>query len=237
MRLKMYFRLKKPELPLEYRRAFLSLLKQSFNRASPEVYSALYETGNTMKPFTFSVYLPGATFSGDAIRLRGPDIALTFSTSQPGPAIYFYNSLSKTRFSSFPLANGNTISFQRAQIIREQPIRQPEAVFKTLSPFFVRQHDAGTNEDRYLLPDHEEFQQQFSAICGVMIKELTGIAGNVAVEPVMLKKVPVRHYGRLLEGNHGIIKLTAHPEVLTLLYQSGIGSRRSEGFGALERLG
>ena len=237
MRLNLYFRLKKPELPLEYRRAFLSLLKQSFNRASPDLFSTFYETGNTMKPFTFSVYLPGATFTGDTIRLKGPDIGLTFSTSQPGPAIYFYNSLSKIRFSPFPLANDNSMTFQRARIVKEHPIKASEAVFKTLSPFFVRVHDSGTNQDSYLLPEHEDFKRQFSAICGVMVKELTGVGGDVEVEPVMLKKVPVRHYGRLLEGNHGIIKLTGHPEVLTLLFQSGIGSRRSEGFGALERLG
>ena len=237
MRLNLYFRLQKPELPLEYRRAFLSLLKQSFNRASPEVFSQLYETGNTMKPFTFSAYLPGASFPGDLIRLRGPDITLTFSTPQPGPAIYFYNHLNKARFSPFPLAGGNMMHFQRAQIVKEQPIRQHEAVFKTLSPFLVRVHDAATNEDRYLLPEHDDFKQQFNTICGVIVKELTGETGDVTIEPVMLKKVPVRHYGRLVEGNHGIIKLTGHPEILTLLFQSGIGSRRSEGFGALERLG
>ena len=48
------------------------------------------------------------------------------------------------------------------------------------------------------------------------------------------KKVVVPAFGRLLDGNLGIYKLTGRPELLNFLYLAGAGSRCGEGHGKME---
>jgi CRISPR-associated endoribonuclease Cas6 len=49
-----------------------------------------------------------------------------------------------------------------------------------------------------------------------------------------LKAARIFHYGGLLLGFTGNLKMSASSEVLKFFYQSGIGYRRSNGFGMVE---
>ena len=60
---------------------------------------------------------------------------------------------------------------------------------------------------------------------------------TVTITPVSPKKTVLRNFGHYMTGNLGIYTLTGHPLLLNLLYQSGIGARRSEGFGLFEIVG
>jgi len=240
MRLKMVFKLKKEELDIEYRRAFLSLLKHCFQLASLEVYEKFYGNGTPMKPFTFGVYLPQPKFNGDTIQLSSNEITLNFSTSQHQLGIYFYNSLIKQRrmFQPYPFPDDNSITLKRILLIKEKTIKTQEAVFKTLSPFLVRLHQKKENKDLYLTEDHELFKQQLEESIRIMIMELTGKQEKVEFIPLsMSPTIIIRHFGVPMESNSGIFKLKGSPEILEFIYQCGIGSRRSEGFGLLEFLG
>lgn len=238
MRLKMTFQLKKPELDVEYRRAFLALLKKSFQQISPELYEKLYANGIQMKPFTFGVFLPQPEFVGNIIPLQSRDITLTFSTSEKKMGIYFYNALVKNRFTPFPLPNGNALMLQRVHLAREKPITAGEMVFKTLTPFLVRVHGGKNKDDRYLTIEDEDFIGQLEWSIERMFEVLKGKKETVKVEPVKMEKmIPIKHYGQTMSGNKGIIKLTGSPEALEFIYNCGLGSRRSEGFGILDVVG
>ena len=237
MRLKMIFQLKKPELDHEYRRAFLSLLKNSFQRASSETYEKFYGDGVPMKPFTFGVFLPNPEFKDNTIYLRSTQITLNFSTYLSEIGIHFYNSLirSKRMFVPYPLANDNEMTLTRVSLQKEKRIKSSEAVFKTLSPFLVRIHHKEDNSDEYLTKMNELFAAQMEENIRVMVEVLLGRKERVEFIPVTLSDgIPIKHFGLILDGTKGIFKLTGHPEVLDFIYQVGIGSRRSEGFGMLE---
>jgi len=240
MRLKMIFQLKKPELDIEYRRGFLSLLKHSFQEASPGVFKKFYGNGNTMKPFTFGVFLPKPRFKGNTVTLNSAEITLNFSTYYSDLGIYFYNSLIKKRkrFEPYPLPGDNSLLLKRVSLQKEKKITSTEVVFKTLSPFLVRRHHKESNQDEYLTKNHNLFVSQTEEIIRVMIKELTGKEDRVDFMPVKLNEgIPIKHYGMFVEGNTGVFKLTGTPGVLDFIYKVGIGSRRSEGFGLLEVVG
>lgn len=238
MRMQMIFQLEKPELDIEYRRAFLSLLKKSFQQASETVYQKLYETGTTMKPFTFGVYLEKPEFRESIVLLQSREITLNFSTSETTLGIYFYNSLVKNRFVPFPLAKGNSLSRPRFRLVKEQRISSSEMVFKTLTPFLVREHDRAEGKDVYLTKEDPKFVSQLEWSIGNMIDTMMGRKETVKVEPVKLGgNIPIMHYGQRVDGYTGIIKMTGSPEVLEFIYQVGLGSRRSEGFGLLEVVG
>jgi CRISPR-associated endoribonuclease Cas6 len=238
MRIKMVFQLEKPELDIEYRRAILSLLKKSFQQASETVYKKLYETGTTMKPFTFGVYLEKPEFREDTVLLQSREITLNFSTSETKLGIYFYNFLVKNRFVPFPLAKGNSLSRPRFRLVKELPITSSEIVFKTLTPFLVRDHNRDEGKDVYLAKEDPNFVSQLEWSLGNMIEVMMERKEGVKVEPVKLsEKIPIKHYGQRLDGYKGIIKMTGSPEVLEFIYRCGCGSRRSEGFGYLEVVG
>lgn len=233
----MVFHLKKPELDIEYRRAFLSLLKNSFQQASPEVYEKFYGSGTPMKPFTFGVFLPSPVFKDNTILLKSTEITLNFSTYLSDLGIYFYNSLirGKRRFVPYPLAGGNEMTLSRVSLQKEKQIKSSEAVFKTLSPVLARLHHKEHNEDEYLTKANQLFVPQVEEILRVMVEELLGRKERVEFTPVSLSDgIPIKHYGIFVDGTTGIFKLTGHPEVLDFVYKGGIGSRRSEGFGMLE---
>ncbi len=237
MRLKMEFTLKKPECDVEYRRTFLSLLKNSFEMASDEVYQRFYGKGTPMKPFTFAVYLHQPKFAGDVIHLNSTEIHLNFSTSLQDLGIYFYNSLIKRKlqFAPYPLANDNDMRLKRISLQKEKPIQTNEVVFKTISPFLVRLHKQESNSDEYLTKQHTLLVSQMEENIRVQVAELLGRKERVEFMPVLLKDgFPIKHYGSNVQGNTGIFKLTGHPEVLDFIYKTGIGSRRSEGFGMLD---
>jgi len=237
MRLKMVFELKKPELDIEYRKVFLSLLKNGFKQASEEVFNTFYGDGTPMKPFTFGVFLNNPEFDGNLIHLKSNEITLNFSTFDSKLGIYFYNSLvqKKIRFAPYPLPNDNEMTVKRIIHLREKPVKSNEAVFKTLSPFLVRVHNKEENTDKYLTKHDESFVSQLEENIRAMVEILLGKKEHVEFMPVILNDpFPVRHYGVPVNANTGIFKLTGNPEILDFIYKVGIGSRRSEGFGLLE---
>ncbi len=240
MRLKMILQLEKPELDIQYRRAFLSLLKASFQEASQEVYDKLYGDGTTMKPFTFGVFLQKPVFRENSVLLESDEITLNFSTCRSDLGIYFYNALVRKRKlgQHFPFPANNSIILKRVTLIKEKAIHSREAVFKTLSPFLVRLHHREDNQDEYLTPLHNLFISQLEQNLGVSLETLTGLKEYVTFSPVKMNKpIPIKHFTGLVEGNTGLFKLTGCPEALDFFYKAGIGSRRAEGFGLLELVG
>lgn len=240
MRLKMIFQLKRPELDIEYRRAFLSLLKDCFKHQSLKVFEKLYGSGTPMKPFTFGIFLPQPRFVHNTIKLNSNAITMNFSTVYPELGTYFYSSLIKKwkRSEAYPLPGCNSLQLKRVSLQTEIPITSSEMVFKTLSPFLVRLHHQQSNHDEYLTKKHHLFISQLEKIISVMLEELTGAQDRVKFIPVKINQcIPIKHFGTLVGGNTGVFKLIGRPDVLDFIYKAGVGSRRSEGFGLLEVVG
>ena len=59
-------------------------------------------------------------------------------------------------------------------------------------------------------------------------------AEGFSIIPIKGKKVVADIFGRKVDANIGIYKLTGSPELLNILYLSAMGSRRSEGHGKFE---
>ena len=57
---------------------------------------------------------------------------------------------------------------------------------------------------------------------------------QIEITPIKPFKTVVNTFGNKITGNVGIYQLTGDVHILNLLYQLGIGSRRSQGFGMYE---
>lgn len=106
------------------------------------------------------------------------------------------------------------------------------------SPLIVRQHNADTNKDEYYTYDSAEFADKLKDNVSIFLQKvnLDISMEDFSLLPVKGKKVVVNCFGRKIDANIGIYKITGNQELLNILYQSGIGSRRSEGHGKWEVL-
>ena len=88
------FQLEKPELPVEYERTIVSFLKAASNNYSQGMFERLYDKSKSIiKTFTYSVYLPGAVFDKDVIKLKETRFKIFFTDADMGQTIEWFNSI------------------------------------------------------------------------------------------------------------------------------------------------
>ena len=222
IQLTLEFQLEKPELPVEYERVVVSFLKAASSNYSKEMFERLYDKSKSIiKTFTYSVYLPGAFFSDADMR----------------QTIEWFNSFQLMRMKKYPL-NNNSMQLISVKSQNRKDIVDSELVIKMQSPLIVRQHNSDTNRDEYYTYDSKEFADKVKENVSVFLQRVNIDVSmdGFSLLPVKGKKVVVNCFGRKIDANIGIYKITGNPELLNILYQSGIGSRRSEGHGKWEVL-
>lgn len=237
MRLSIRLKTDNEKVPIEYRRAFLSYLKHHFEKSSKQLYEEMYGDGVNTKPFTFSVYLPRPVFSREGINIERNELIFNFSTSSYEHGIFLYNSITSSKFKKYPISADNNIMVDSIQLHRDYPINDNEVIFKTISPFVIRDHNRESNKDLYLTAKDDDFEDKVNGNIKAMFNTLFNRDTDVKFSSVKLNKVVVKHYKLILDSNHGFLKLSGNREDLKIIYDIGIGSRRSEGFGMLEVVG
>lgn len=122
--------------------------------------------------------------------------------------------------------------------LKDNHICKSELYVKTLSPITVYITE-DTGHTVYFSPYDEEF---YKGIISNARRKWTSFYGND--EEFFLDIVPINEKGFIKRATrfketfitawHGCFKLTAPPEVLNFLYQTGLGSKNSQGFGTFE---
>ncbi len=231
MRLQVTYSLDKGILPVDYRRGFASLLKEAIKRANPACYERFYSHVHVLKPFTFSVFFPELKGHEDDHFIVGSKAILYFSTFFPEVCATVYNGILCSR--TFPLFE-NTAQVQNVFLKPRTTITQEKVKFKTMAPVLV---NTKGNPNWYLLPEDEGFHEGLAfAVREVCRAFLDLPEGTVEFCPISIRRKVVRHYNMHMQGFVGIFELRGRPEVLNLIYQVGLGVRRSQGFGMLEVL-
>lgn len=251
-------------IPADYRRYLLSLIKEAIKNSGSdglEFYNRFYSDNQT-KPFTFSAYFPINKNNGN--KLEGDYFSFFFSTNDYEFLMRVYNGLITIKNNGFNLFGTKITDIKNFFLFPEKKFTKNEALFKTLSPFLVRSTENG---DNYLYPKNFQIQtndknkngshwkyweeaESFveilqTSINALVKKELPEHKGEVKIELSNAVVVPILHgsgnaeheFQMTFPGIKGLVKITALPEVLKLLYDIGIGARRSEGFGMLEVVG
>jgi CRISPR-associated endoribonuclease Cas6 len=228
MRLSILFRIDNGVIPADYRGGVISLFKRSFEIASKDTYVTLYEQ-NILKPFTFSIYFGNrAEIKDNKIFINNDTLILNFSTLSFELGTYFYNGLLEIKV--YPLFNSK-IFLKRVDLKREVQIKENVVIFKTLSPFLVRDYK---DKNKYLKPADEGFSEQLNHIVSECSKTYLGREASIEFKDINTKTFPILHYGVPVDGIKGMFALKGEVEVLDLIYKIGLGSRRSQGFGMVE---
>lgn len=246
-------------IPTDYRKYISSMIKEAFKLSGEDGETFLNENfnSNKMKPYTFSVYFPIKEISQEKFVLQDDNFLFNFSSSDYEFLMRIYNGLLKIK-NGFKLFD-DEITVERFILqIKPDYTFQDKILFKTLSPFLVRDLKDG---DYYLLPEgllkdkkfkyakeckKEEFVEALKkSIINLAqeylkekFEEKKEIIINILWES--LKLSPAAHssnksnFSITLPGIRGCLEINAQSELLKLIYDTGIGARRSEGFGMLE---
>lgn len=233
---KLVFNLEKNFLPRELDRLLVSFLKASTQNYSQEFYEKLYNKSESiMKKYVFSYFLPNAKFSDTVIWLGKNSFTMYFSDMEMAEMIHFLNAFKSMQFKSYPM-HGNSMQLTSIMTQKCKEIMDSEIIVKMQSSLLVRRHDSDRNADIYYTYDQEEFDDVLKENIKFFVDKLQipVSVDDFSITPIKAKKVVVPVFGRNLDANLGVYKLTGNKELLNVLYLSGLGVRRSSGHGKFE---
>ena len=250
MRIKLHFELENNIIPKDYRILILSFIKHSLEKNFEKSYKEIYESKPIMKFFTFSVYLPKPKIEKDKIELDKNYFNAVFSIYDNKRFIEFYNSFNsmiiknneENKEHPYPLKD-NKMRLKNITMENEKIITSNRAIIKFLSPLVVRKHEEITiNEKRkgkdiYLDFNDSDFNEQLNYSVSRLIKDLklNGMNSNVKLEPCKsARKTVVDFKNVLIHSSIGEYIISGESELLNILYKTGIGGKRSGGFGMFD---
>lgn len=242
MRLKVIGNIDKEKMPLSYRTMVMSFIKKAIELGDKECFKELYyykdKKNKKIKPFCFSVYLNDFKIINDQVQVNG-DISITISTADYNLGIVLYNGLLKIKEHSY-----KDITFIKNRVIleKESKVTTKEAIFKTLSPIYIKDKN-----NKVLSPDNPKYVEELNYISNLLLKTYRGYGLTESLEftPLQMKKTVIKEKIKdfiknsnkefiYINGYLGIFKLKGNIEDLQLLMELGIGFRRSEGFGLVD---
>lgn len=235
MRFKLYFTLENSQIPIQFRRSIMSFFKHSLMNYDEEYYKKYYNEKDTIiKNYSFSTYFKQKSIQGEKIILEDDKFELNITTSDYETGIVLYNSFNKQKYKKYPLQD-NSITLQNIMMMMEKEITSEKITIKFQSPLCVRERN--NNKDYYYSYENVKFEE----IIKINIKEqlkITDIKEEVIdtfkITPIRAKKVVIKFYEKCLECSTGVFEISGNKELLKFLYQSGIGSRHSAGFGMFQ---
>ena len=250
MRIKLHFELENKIIPKDYRVLILSFIKHSLEKNFEKSYKEIYESKPIMKFFTFSVYLPKPKIEKDKIELDKNYFNAVFSIYDNKRFIEFYNSFNsmiiknneENKEHPYPLKD-NKMRLKNITMENEKIITSNRAIIKFLSPLVVRKHEEITiNEKRkgkdiYLDFNDSDFNEQLNYSVTRLIKDLklNGVNSNIKLEPCKsARKTVIDFKNVLIHSSIGEYIISGESELLNILYKTGIGSKRSGGFGMFD---
>lgn len=235
MRFKLYFTLEKMQIPIQYRKSIISFFKHCLISYDETYYKRYYNEKDTIiKNYAFSTYYKQSQIQQENIILKDNNLELNVTTSDYEVGIILYNAFNKQKYKKYPL-HDNTMVLQNITMMPEKEITKEKIIIKFQAPLCVRSRQ--DNKDYYYSYESKEFQD----ILKINIREqlkITSLSENVIdtfeIKPINAKKVIIKFYEKCLECSTGVFEISGKKELLTYLYQAGMGSRHSAGFGMFQ---
>ncbi len=234
MRYEIKFLLDEKKILLDYRRKFMSYIKNVLDNYDKGIKDKFYNT-NQQKNFTFSVYLPIKSFGKENILLNGNEIKLFLSIQSMEDSLHFTNAILGSMSKTYPIGR-NKMKVIGIRPLKEKEIKGNQVIFKTMSPIVIREIIEGEK------PKYHEFDEKGleilkrNTIATLEGKFLPKQLNEIKIIPYEIKKTITRHYSIMFPVSTGVFKVEGRREILDYLYKCGVGSRSSAGFGMVEIL-
>jgi len=241
MRIKIEFETRNEQLPIDYRRKFLSYLKGAIDEYNHDLYETLYGTGHSSKAFCLSIYfMPKVIITKDQVLLHSKRLQATFATRDVLLGIHLVNALMARLNRWLPLADsGNELKAVLITKTEEVTISTNVVHFKILSPLVIRDHDEKEGKDWYLTFEDDDFERVWkrnltTELQNVFRRDVSGDIEALKIKSIDLRKTVVKSYSIYIACTIGSFVLEGEMYLLDYLYKSGIGSRRAMSFGCVD---
>ncbi len=228
-------------LPIDYRRKIVSYLKFCIEKSNKDFFEELYGKGkNANKEFTMSVYFVPETIIGkDNICVNSKKIIINLSTPDIYTGIQIYNALSSQKFNWYRLSNDNSLRVINITNEKEKIITQGKAVFNTLSPIVIRDHDKETGKDWFYSFEDENAAEILkrnlkTELEGKFSRDISHDIKLLKINFIKMRKVIVKSYELKIQASLGTLSIEGEQYLLQYLYQRGLGSKRGLCFGMME---
>ena len=236
MRIEVKLLLEKPTIPKDNKPMILSLFKKALSNDNKERYEQLYGTNKCIvKPFCFALKLNNPVFNCDEIKLGGNEFLCIISTNDMVLGIDLYNTLLKMRDTSFPIPNDNKMEIKEVKIKNTPSVEANKILIHMLSPLVLRQHFGKINKnDKYITCEDDNFNEVFLENTKYLLGNLYSVnvgKNDIKIEKVRSRKTVTVLFGQKISCSIGDFELSGRKEILNLLYNVGIGSKRSQGNG------
>lgn len=227
----MRFKLNHPSVPRDYRPVFVSFIKGALKNVGAIDY---YYYENNQKSFTFSIKLPGPVFTDDCVQLNDNNFTLSVTTYNQFDGINLYNAFLTMRNEEYPVTAENKMKLYDVKLVSFKTITENKIKIKMLSPLVVRDHAKGT-ADKYYIAGEENFTESIKICIDNQLKsDNLYLINDLLITPVISRKTVVTSFGVKIRCTIGVFELTGNSKLLDYLYQSGMGSKRNQGFGMFE---
>lgn len=219
-------------IPSDYSSVFVSLIKKCLSESCVELFEEFYvKKNNEQKDFSFAVKFKEPVFKSDVIEVDGKELEMQLHILDPKNAIDFYNAFMKQKGKIFPMPLGNQLTIIDVNIRNHRLVKSRKILIKMNSPLLVRIHENG--KDYYLAYNDDCFNKYLNMSVNLSTHNQDSTE-KITIKPLNAKKTVVRTFGSKITGNIGVYELEADIELLNKLVQTGIGSRKSQGFGCFD---
>ena len=239
MRIRLDFTLDKNELPLNYRKMFMSFIKSSLQACNDGTYFERYYKDTIQKDFTYAIILPEPRFTKDKILLKNNSFKVIVSTDDSRKTgIILFQSFVEQKYKKVPIGNENKLKLHNISLQKQKVITESKVYMRTITgaPLCIRNHNKENNSDVYISIADDNFEKQLSFALSRQLVEHGFSEEKVKEMKVKVidgKKVVIKHYG-YIDCTACVLEISADPFILQHIYDNGILSRRAEGFGMLE---
>lgn len=227
--------LEKDEISTSYNRKILSFFKKALEAYNKDIKKFFYDEPME-KEMTFSCYFFIEKIENNKIKLRENNfkIFITFNSIIDG--IHFYNAFLEARANKieFNIGDNNSFKIKNITKIKEKEINGTAGAFKLLSPLVIREKREGKKDWYHFLDEKGIEVLKNNLYYSLREKFSKDILESLEIIPLDVKNVIVNFYDIKFNTTKGLIALKGNRELLDYFYKSGIGSRKSSGYGMLE---
>lgn len=235
MRFKLYFKLEKEAIPIQYRKTIISYFKHSLEEYNQKYYQKYYNGKDPIiKQYAFSAYYKQQKIEKDKIILEDQRLEINITTSDYETGIILYNSFNKQKHKKYSL-NNNSMTLENITMANEKEITTEKISVKFQAALCVRLRE--NSKDYYYSYENEKFEETLKINIKEQLKITnmpTEIVDTFTIKPIKAKKVLIKFYEKCIECSTGTFELSGNKELLKYLYKSGIGSKHSAGFGMFQ---
>lgn len=220
-------------LPIGYRLGMLSIIKEMVRAGSEDYYQNIFQINKRkIKPFSYSTYIQGLTINHNEV--YGNKLHLTISSPSYEFIMYLVNGSQRLKTYQY---KDYKLMLKHKRLLPKPPKFSEVVTFTTASPILIE-----NNLGKPLLATDPAFEKEFNYYANIIANEIYQrelFKPLQIIQSVMKKTVLKENLHQdeeqhiYITANQGQLTLKGHSEDLKMLYECGVGRRRSLGLGLL----